>query len=193
MSEWSGTQRYGLTPAPGGLALVQELINTRAITGKGTDLLADGDAASEWLARVLPVWTALRGIDAPRLALTDADAAKLRALRGTLAGLLAARRDGTVEVVDATAQLSVSRDGVVQLVPRGRGWRWLSSALWAEVLHAQGAGVWPRLKVCRNPECGSAFYDRSKNSSGVWHDVKTCGNTANLRASRARRHRRELV
>jgi predicted RNA-binding Zn ribbon-like protein len=44
-----------------------------------------------------------------------------------------------------------------------------------------------RLKLCRNPECAVAFYDRSKNSSAVWHNVKTCGNAANLRASRARR------
>jgi len=31
-----------------------------------------------------------------------------------------------------------------------------------------------------------AFFDRSRNNSGVWHDVKFCGNAANLRAFRAR-------
>jgi predicted RNA-binding Zn ribbon-like protein len=35
--------------------------------------------------------------------------------------------------------------------------------------------------------CPCAFYDRSRNNSRVWHDVRTCGNVANLRASRARR------
>ena len=34
---------------------------------------------------------------------------------------------------------------------------------------------------------GFAFYDRSRNNGRVWHDVHTCGNVANLRASRARR------
>jgi predicted RNA-binding Zn ribbon-like protein len=40
--------------------------------------------------------------------------------------------------------------------------------------------------VCRNPRCRVAFYDRSRNNSGVWHDVRTCGNAANLRAHRER-------
>ncbi|WP_230486657.1 CGNR zinc finger domain-containing protein [Nocardioides anomalus] len=56
-----------------------------------------------------------------------------------------------------------------------------------ELLLARAAGVLARLKVCANPDCGAAFFDASKNSSRRWHDVKTCGNTANLRASRERR------
>ena len=43
------------------------------------------------------------------------------------------------------------------------------------------------MKVCRNPECEVAFWDSSRNTSGVWHDGRTCGNVANLRESRARR------
>jgi predicted RNA-binding Zn ribbon-like protein len=43
------------------------------------------------------------------------------------------------------------------------------------------------MRLCRNPTCRAAFYDRSKNNSAVWHDVKACGNAINLRASRARR------
>jgi hypothetical protein len=187
MSKWPGTQRYGFTSAPGGLALVQDLINTRAITGYGTDLLSDGRAATDWAALAVPSWLTLHGIDAPRPKLTNADAAKLRQLRATIGGLLEGSRDDGLEQVAESVGLAVSRDGLVQLIPSGRGWRWLSSALWSEVLHAQLTGTWPRLKTCRNPECGSSFYDRSKNNSGVWHDVKTCGNVANLRASRARR------
>jgi len=63
----------------------------------------------------------------------------------------------------------------------------LASVVWGETLLAQRADTWRRLKLCRNAVCNSAFYDRSKNNSGVWHDVKMCGNAANLRASRARR------
>jgi predicted RNA-binding Zn ribbon-like protein len=65
--------------------------------------------------------------------------------------------------------------------------RALESAVWAEVLLAQRAGTWARLKLCREPACASAFYDMSRNNSGVWHDVRVCGNAANLRASRLRR------
>jgi predicted RNA-binding Zn ribbon-like protein len=64
---------------------------------------------------------------------------------------------------------------------------WLRSAVFAQIVRAQGADTWRRLKLCRNPGCASAFYDRSRNNSGVWHNVHTCGNSANLRASRARR------
>ena len=81
--------------------------------------------------------------------------------------------------------------GAVQLEPNGSGWRWLASALWGEILLSQQAGTWRRIKRCHNHRCGSTFYDRSKNTSGVWHDVKTSGNAANLRASRARRRERE--
>ena len=59
--------------------------------------------------------------------------------------------------------------------------------IWGEVFLAQRADTWKRLKLCHKAACSSAFYDRSKNNSGVWHDVKMCGNAANLRASRARR------
>ena len=77
--------------------------------------------------------------------------------------------------------------GWVRVVPTGRGTRWFASALWAEALQAQQAGVWPRLKLCHNAACRAAFFDTSRNNSGVWHDVSTCGNTANLRAFRERR------
>ena len=52
---------------------------------------------------------------------------------------------------------------------------------------AQQAGLWPRLKLCHNADCRCAFFDTSRNNSGVWHDVSTCGNTANLRAFRERK------
>ena len=68
---------------------------------------------------------------------------------------------------------------------------WRSERSWSALLlaahDAQLTGDWHRLKVCRNDACGTAFYDRSRNSSAVWHDAVKCGNAPNLRASRARR------
>jgi predicted RNA-binding Zn ribbon-like protein len=55
-----------------------------------------------------------------------------------------------------------------------------------EMLTAQQADTWRRLKVCRNHRCQVAFFDRSRNNSGVWHSTKICGNLENLRAHRAR-------
>ena len=57
----------------------------------------------------------------------------------------------------------------------------------AALLEGQQAGTARRLKTCRNPRCRVAFYDRSRNASGVWHSVRVCGNAINLRAHRERR------
>ncbi|MEA5365288.1 CGNR zinc finger domain-containing protein [Amycolatopsis sp., V23-08] len=43
-----------------------------------------------------------------------------------------------------------------------------------------------RFRTCAKAPCGAAFYDTSRSGSRVWHDVKTCGNVVNLRASRSR-------
>jgi predicted RNA-binding Zn ribbon-like protein len=104
-----------------------------------------------------------------------------------LAALAGGESRGGSAIHSGAAAFAISDAGEVRLEPTGSGWRWLSSALWSEVLLGQQTGSWQRLKQCHNPDCASAFYDRSKNNSGVWHNVKTCGNAANLRASRARR------
>ncbi|MCZ4562917.1 CGNR zinc finger domain-containing protein [Rhodococcus sp. IEGM 1401] len=163
------TERFHLASAPDGLHVVQDLLNTRAIAPYGLpDLIADGETASTTWGTTL----------------SDEDAAALRTLRSdveaAIAGDMAARPAVRVELV-------ADADGSVRLAPTGTGADYIASQIWAEILLAQQSGTWPRLKRCKNEACGSAFYDRSRNNSGVWHDVKTCGNVANLRASRARK------
>lgn len=188
---WSASQRYGLVPAPGGLGLVQDFLNTAGIAGYGRDLLGDAALARDWAAGAVRTWSALRGVDARPPDLTDADVPRLRDLRDTIAGLVVGRPPGGQAAGAVSASLAVSDAGVVRLEPVGTGWRWLASALWAEILLSQRDGTWQRVKRCRKDGCETTFYDRSKNNSGVWHDVKTCGNAENLRASRARRRERE--
>lgn len=188
-SAWSASQRYGITAAPGGLGLVQDFLNTRGIGAYGPDLLADAALAGEWVADAVHAWSAARGIDVPVPTFDDGDLAKLRALRARLDSLVAGAAPSGLSAFPAA--LVVTDAGEVRLEPSGTGWRWLASALWAEILLSQQADTWRRIKQCHNHRCGSTFYDRSKNNSGVWHDVKTCGNAANLRASRARRRERE--
>lgn len=187
MSEWSASHRYRLEPAPGGLGLVQDFLNTVGIGDYGPDLLADPQLARAWATGAMRTWCALRGVEAWPPELTDGDISKLRAVRAAVAKLVAGE-PATVESVSAS--LTVTDAGEVHLEPTGRGWRWFASAIWAEILLSQQAGTWRRIKRCHNHQCESTFYDRSKNNSGVWHDVKTCGNAANLRASRARRRER---
>jgi predicted RNA-binding Zn ribbon-like protein len=63
----------------------------------------------------------------------------------------------------------------------------LADLVLAALYEGQLAGTRMRLKTCRNPQCPLAFYDRSRNASGVWCSVRICGNAINLRAHRERR------
>jgi predicted RNA-binding Zn ribbon-like protein len=191
MSEWSASQRYGLATAPGAVGLVQDFLNTVNVQEAGPDLLADTALAREWWTGALRKWSALRGVRAEPPSLSDADLPKLRALRSTIAQLVRGEAVDPRAVASISAAFALSDNGDVRLEPAGSGWRWFASALWGETLLSQQAGTWQRIKQCHNGECGATFYDRSKNSSGVWCNVKTCGNIANLRASRARRRERE--
>jgi predicted RNA-binding Zn ribbon-like protein len=187
---WAASHRYGAVPAPGGLGLVHDFLNTISVATYGPDLLADTTLARDWVDGAVRTWSALRGVEAQPPALDDADLAKLRALRATIAKLVAGETpEDTLR--SASASFALSDTGEVRLEPAGNGWRWLASALWGEILLGQQHDTWRRIKTCHNHWCGSVFYDRSKNNSGVWCNVKRCGNAANLRASRARRRERE--
>jgi predicted RNA-binding Zn ribbon-like protein len=187
---WKASARHGVREAPAGLALVQEILNTRATMSYGPDLLAGPDDAQRWLTDALATWSRVSGLPAPVLLLSSTDMRSLRRLRTTFENVLLAGRtepDGVLPPADVPVSLVPDADGWVRIVPTGRGTRWLASALWAEALLAQQAGLWPRLKLCHNADCRAAFFDTSRNNSGVWHDVSTCGNTANLRAFRERK------
>jgi predicted RNA-binding Zn ribbon-like protein len=188
---WKASARHGVREAPAGLALVQELLNTRATMSYGLDLLAMPDDAQRWLSEAVSTWTRVSGLPAPVLLLSSTDLRSLRRLRTAFENVVLAggrnQPDGSLPPADVPVSLVPDSDGWVRIVPTGRGTRWLASALWAEALLAQQGGIWPRLKLCNNVDCRAAFFDTSRNNSGVWHDVTTCGNTANLRAFRERR------
>jgi predicted RNA-binding Zn ribbon-like protein len=58
--------------------------------------------------------------------------------------------------------------------------------LLAIVATAAADGSWQRLKACADDGCRWAYYDHSKNRSGRWCSMETCGNRNKARASRAR-------
>jgi predicted RNA-binding Zn ribbon-like protein len=177
--------------APGGAAFVQDFLNTKAIASY-PDLLADTELAQKWATSAVQSWARSRDSDLHPPALSTADIEKLRILRATIASLIAGDTAAGDDRGAVSASFGLSDTGEVRLEPAGKGWRWLASALWGEILLSQQTGTWRRLKQCHNPDCRSTFYDRSKNNSGVWHNVKVCGNAANLRASRARRRERSV-
>jgi predicted RNA-binding Zn ribbon-like protein len=167
---WRGTRRYGVRPAPpGGLALVQDFLNTREHAEKGPDLLGNAERASAWAANAIRDWSALRGTRRPKLALTDDDAARLRELRDLLDMVLAGRPIEPRRHALGTAAVALDVAGEISWMPTGRGWWWLGSAIMGEVVLGQETGSWQRMKQCQNPMCRATFYDSSWNDRGVCH------------------------
>jgi CGNR zinc finger/Putative stress-induced transcription regulator len=193
---WSALARYGVDPAPGGLAFVQEFMSTIA-AGKPRqeDLLSELSTAQEWLDNALADWATANATAPFAVTLEQDDLDRLRDFRDDLRRIATPVREGaqdsggTDPVALPVVPVSMQWDdsGRVQPVPRGSGWRKVASLTAVEVFKAQLDGSWNRIKTCRNPRCAVAFFDRSRNNSGVWHSVKVCGNAANLRAYRARR------
>ena len=183
--ETSSSGRLGLPAAPAGLSLVQDLLNTAGLPGTPTvDLLDDEVAAQAWLDTSLRTWGEQTGQPTPLVSLAEADLAALRASRDRVRGWLSGDDDEAEQPLAARVS---SHGGRLTYRPQGRGAAAVASLVHLELLLASHAGTLARLKLCLNPACGAAFYDLSRNSARVWHDMKTCGNTLNLRASRARR------
>jgi predicted RNA-binding Zn ribbon-like protein len=193
---WSASTRYEVEPAPLGLALVHDLLNTiSAGRPRAADLLDDLADAQAWADQALECWAQETAQAAAQVRLTESDLEELRGLRAELRRLLAAPdgdgphgddADVAPAVHVAAAALRMDRSGRVVLEPRGQGWRYVAALVLLEMFQAQQADTWRRLKICRNARCTTAFFDRSRNNSGVWHSTKTCGNPENLRAHRAR-------
>ncbi|MEV8148651.1 CGNR zinc finger domain-containing protein [Arthrobacter sp. NPDC080073] len=191
---WPATTRYGLSVAPGNLGLVQDFLNT--IT-EGTiappDLLATLDSAQEWADQVTEQWISIDELGwaktLPRL--TENDRKALAAFRDRLfEGLFGHSHSETASRAGRNnltyrPVLTVSTEGI-GLRPDGEGWKYFETALLLICHQGQIEGVLRRMKSCKSDTCDVVFYDRSNNNSAVWHDVKVCGNRANVRAYRER-------
>ncbi|MYV53754.1 CGNR zinc finger domain-containing protein [Streptomyces sp. SID3212] len=192
------TGRFGLAPAPAGLRLIQDLVNTSLYAQRGEpgpDLLADLTTARTWLARTLADWSEASGLRAPAVDLREGDLGELVELREALRGGLRAKAENAgppppgergFRRIASEVWLDITAEGEVEYTPSRDGARGVSALVAMEMLLARTAGTWTRLKTCAQPSCGAGFYDTSPNRSRAWHNTKTCGNVNNLRASRAR-------
>jgi len=87
--------------------------------------------------------------------------------------------------------LEVTPGGRVRLEPKAPAARLADglAGLLLAIRDAQADNSWDRLKLCGNPDCLWAFYDRSHGRRGAWCEMASCGNrlkNRNLRARRAR-------
>ncbi len=171
------------------LMLVQAFVNTRDLEEE-SDLLNDIDAASAWLLDA--------GLLSPDATLSAADLEQAQTVRESIRRLLEPG-DGDLssgavlgpmrELADThPLRLWVGDHGMLALEnPRHSN---LGDGLFDLLLiirQAQQDGSWSRLKICANPDCRWAFYDRSRNQQGNWCNMALCGNRLKNRHLRARR------
>jgi predicted RNA-binding Zn ribbon-like protein len=172
-------------PAPDQLELVRSFVNTYDHED-GTEKLESPAALTAWLED--------HGLGAPPATAADLD--RTRELREALRAIL--QHHGGLEldpaaprVVDdaaARAKLSVAFDdhGDARAEPKAGGVDGALGRLLVTIADAQRDGTWSRLKACPAEDCQYAFYDRSRNRSAVWCDMKVCGNRNKVRSFRSR-------
>jgi predicted RNA-binding Zn ribbon-like protein len=181
-------QPGGRPPAPAPLRLVQDFVNTE-IPDFHRDDLATPAALAVWLAGQRLV-DAGDTVDEALFAEARALRAALRelALANTLGALPAAERRPAIDDALGRFPLAVGLvDGVPRLRPAGRGARGGLATIAAIVADARAAGLWERLKACRQDTCGWVFFDGSRNRSSSWCSMQVCGGRAKASSYRSRR------
>jgi predicted RNA-binding Zn ribbon-like protein len=177
------------TELPHRLELVIDYVNT---------LDVDQDSDSIDTPASLATWLAARGLlagRAPRVS-QEQYAAALR-LREALRALMLANNGETadsrageeLERVARAGGLGVHFDAdcAVTMEPSQGGFEGALARLITPIAAAADDGTWRRAKACRADDCMWAFYDRSRNRSGVWCDMAVCGNRTKVRTYRNRR------
>lgn len=174
--------------APGELEHVRAFVNTLDLEA-GKESLVSAAALSAWLAEH---GLASRGVRA-----TGEDLVRAVALREALRESLRANSGegpappGACRTLDEATRRArlhprLLADGTSEMAVGARGVDGALGRLLAIVHRSASEGTWPRLKACRLPSCGWAFYDHTKNRSGSWCTMAVCGNRAKSRAYRAR-------
>ncbi|MBO0917942.1 CGNR zinc finger domain-containing protein [Streptomyces laculatispora] len=163
--------------APGGLALIEALVNTLDVeTGADTLDTVDGRAA---------------------FAIAEPDAPAARSLREALrtvclahAGHIPPGGDAVSSLdrllADAPLRVTVDEAGAAALRPVEEP-PGLTARVAAAIATASADGTWARLKACEAADCRWAYYDRSPAGRRRWCSMSVCGARAKMRTYRAKR------
>ena len=175
----SNLQPGGRAPAPGELAVVQAFLNTPwdVVNRRNAETLASPEALRDWLQA--------RRLVAGPTRFTSQDLDRALAVREGLRALAFANNDHGLDrgAIDAMRQASAGAGVEIHIEPDGprlladptRGIEGAISALFAITARAMIDGSWRRMKACPGDCGGWAFYDYSRNQSGLWCSMKVCG------------------
>ena len=173
--------------APQPLYLVQRFVNSVDVES-GEDELSSPDALRDWLAE--------RGLMDAGGSVSPADLKRAVDVREGLRAVLLQnnglpldeerieRLDRAVRRAGVRVRFVPGRDP--ELVPDAEGVDGAIARLMAIVAAAVEHDRWERLKACPREQCEWAFYDKSKNRSGRWCTMDSCGNIEKAKAFRER-------
>src|SRR4051794_8687848 len=175
-------------PAPGELELVRAFVNTYDAEERREDLTGP---------QALAAWLTGHELLGPYEAATAGDVRRAVAVREALRAVLLHHAGLELDPGAAAALDEAARRARVEgrfdagargrLEPAAGGVDGALGRLLAIVARARADGTWERLKVCLADDCQWAYYDRSRNRSSVWCDMRVCGNRAKVRSYRERR------
>jgi predicted RNA-binding Zn ribbon-like protein len=182
-------ERDDTTPAPGDLELVRAFLSLHDHEERNPDGLPPSLESLRW-------WLGSKALVEDGETIKDQDLAWALRVRDALTAKVEEtmgepRNETATEFLNRAAEetglrvcfgcddeqpIHVEATGV-----RGAIGRILGTAFLAEL-----DGRWERFRICHDPACSAVFFDRSKNKSGKWCSMSSCGNRAKVRAFRER-------
>jgi hypothetical protein len=177
------------TPAaPGELELVRRFISVHEHPPGSVDSLAPSAGTIEW-------WLRSHGLIEGAEPAARSDLAWATGVLEDLRGKVAADgREADPSVVERLSdaarrsglEVRFANGGRSRFETRTGGVRGAIGRLLGIAFLAELDGTWANLKACENPVCRAVFFDRSRNRSGKWCSMQSCGNRAKVRAFRER-------
>ncbi|MFJ1926988.1 ABATE domain-containing protein [Streptomyces sp. NPDC088131] len=190
----TGAGTTGAPPAPsepcGSSAVLLGFVNTTPHGSGPVELLGDSTSLTAWLTEA--------GLMTADAVVTRADVVAAHELRAALCTVFLSRSgcEGSADRLPEAEQylariaerypltLRVTAEGC-RPVPAQAGVLGALAGLLAAAADLAARGAWLRMKICKNPTCYSGFFDRTRNTSGLYCGT-ACGSQAAQRAYRNR-------
>jgi predicted RNA-binding Zn ribbon-like protein len=181
----------GKPAAPGRLDVIRRFVNTYDLEDH-TDRVGTPEELRAWLSD--------EGLLGSRARVTPDDVRRAAEVRGAIRELLLthigrplpADAPKTLDAAARRADLGVRfhPDGGSAVEPAAEGVDGAVGEMLAIIAASMADGTWDRLKACAADDCHWAFYDHTRNRSGVWCDMAVCGNRAKVERFRERARER---